>query len=128
MYAGGHTIDALCPSADGRPLPKADNRRVSAASTSRNRLQSLAGCGDPASLRSAVRELCAEFGKVTRVEVFTLAGDDRRRAFCLLRLESAAQERQLMTELGATCFGDDLLLVVDLPDSQTSTAAKEARC
>jgi hypothetical protein len=97
---------------------KADNRSMSAAGTSRNRLLSLAACGDPASLRSAVSELCAEFGKVTRLEVFTLAEAEKRRAFCLLRLESPAQEDELMMMLGAAPFGDDLLLVVDLANSQ----------
>jgi hypothetical protein len=64
-----------------------------------------------------VSELCAEFGKVTRIEIFTLAGAEKRRAFCLLRLESAAQERRLRAALDAGFFGDDLLLTFDLADS-----------
>jgi hypothetical protein len=74
-----------------------------------------------------VSALCAEFGKVTRFEIFTLAGAEKRRAFCLLRLESPAQERELRAVLGAACFGDDLLIMVDLPDSAASVA-KEAVC
>ena len=84
-------------------------------STCADRLQSLTSCGDVESLMSAVQALCTEFGKVTRLEVLTLAEAERRRALCLLRLESAAQEQQLMTTLSASRFGDDVLIVVDLP-------------
>ena len=79
------------------------------------RLKTLAGCGDPASLRSALSELCTEFGKLTRLDVFTMAEAEKRRALCFLRLESEAQERQLMSALGAARLGEDLLVIVDLP-------------
>jgi len=79
------------------------------------RLKSLADCADVASLSSAVRQLCSEFGKVTHIDVLTIAEAERRRALCFLRLESMAQEQQLMTTLSAQRFGDDVLLVVDLP-------------
>jgi len=32
-----------------------------------------------------------------------------------LRLESNAQEKRLMSSLGISRFGDDLLVIVDLP-------------
>jgi hypothetical protein len=83
--------------------------------TSRDWLKSLAGCGDAASLRFAVSELCAEFGKVTRIDILTMAEAEKRRALCFLRLESEAQERQLMNRLGVSRFGNDLLVIVDLP-------------
>jgi len=83
--------------------------------TSRERLDSLGSCGDTANLRSAVSALCAEFGKVTKLDVFTMTEAEKRRALCFLRLESAAQERQLMADLGASRFGDDLLVIVELP-------------
>jgi hypothetical protein len=87
---------------------------MSAAGTSmRDRLDSLASCGDAASLRYAVRELCAEFGKVTRIDIFTMDEAEKRRALCFLRLESAAQERRLMRTLGASRFGDDVLIIVN---------------
>ena len=79
------------------------------------RLKTLAACGDPASLRSALSELCTEFGKVMRIDVFTMAEARKRRALCFLRLESEAQERQLMSALGAARLGEDLLVIVDLP-------------
>lgn len=78
-------------------------------------LESLSGCRDAASVRSAITELCTEFGKVTRIDVLTLAAEEKRQAVCLLRLESDAQERQLMSSLGISRFGDDVLVVVDLP-------------
>jgi hypothetical protein len=84
--------------------------------TSRERLQSLASCGDTASLRAAVSEVCAQFGKVTKIDVFTMTEAEKRRALCFLRLESAAQEQQLMADLGAARFGEDLLVIVDLPN------------
>ena len=77
------------------------------------RLRTLA-CGDPAGLRSAISEVCNEFGKVMRIDVFTMAQAEKRRALCFLRLESAAQERRLMATLGASRLGEDLLVVVDL--------------
>jgi len=79
-----------------------------------HQLESLASCGDAASLRCAISKLCAEFGKVTRVDILTMSEADTRRALCFLRLESDAQERQLMTSLGVSRFGNDVLLIVDL--------------
>ncbi|HMB83978.1 MAG TPA: hypothetical protein VKI40_08020 [Terriglobales bacterium] len=38
----------------------------------------------------------------------------KRQAVCLLRLDSAEQEKNLMTKLGAGRFGEDLCVVVDL--------------
>ena len=84
--------------------------------TSRERLESLSGCADVSSLRSAVSEVCAEFGRVTKIDVFTMTEAERRRALCFLRLESAAQEHKLMSDLGAARFGEDLLVIVDLPN------------
>jgi len=94
--------------------PPAPGRRIFGVGTCVERLKSLADCGDVASLRSALRELCTEFGKVTRMDVLTLAEAERRRALCFLRLESAAQEQQLMRTLSASRFGDEVLIVVDL--------------
>ncbi len=87
------------------------------ASSAAERLKPLAGCHDAASLKSAVQTLCAEFGTLTRIDVMTIAQAERRRALCLLRLESAAHEQQLIISLGASRFGDDILMVVDFPPS-----------
>ena len=88
---------------------------MSAPRTSiRERLRSLGGCGDIARLRSAIGELCAEFGGVKRIDVLTLAEAEKRRAMCFLRLESAEQEQRLINALGVSRFGDDVLVIVDL--------------
>lgn len=83
-------------------------------SPAQERLQSLAACPDATSLSTAVRDLCTGFGKVTHIDVLTFAEAERRRALCFLRLESAAQEQQLMATLKALRFGDDVLIIVDL--------------
>ena len=83
----------------------------------RGRLESLAGCGDAASLRSAVSQLCAEFGKLTHIDILTMAEAEKRRALCFLRLESEAQESRLMSSLGVSRFGNEVLVIVDLPRS-----------
>ena len=91
-----------------------------AASSCAERMRSLASCRDVASLTSAVRKLCSEFGSIKNIQVLTLAETERRRALCFLRLESEAQEQRLMTTLSAIRFGNDVLLVVDLPRDTTS--------
>jgi hypothetical protein len=80
----------------------------------RARLKSLAQCSDAVALTAALRALCAEFGELTRIKVLTLAEAEKRRALCLLRLESQAQEQHMMTTLGVPRFGEDVLVVVDL--------------
>jgi hypothetical protein len=84
--------------------------------TSRERLQSFASCRDADSLRSAMRALCTEFGEVTKMDFFTMAEAEKRRALCFLRLDSPDHEQVLMADLGAARFGDDLLVIVDLPN------------
>jgi hypothetical protein len=69
---------------------------------------------DVGSLESRVREMCAEFGKLTRIHILTVAEAEQRLALCFLQLESEAQEMRLVTSLGATRFGNDVLVVVDL--------------
>jgi hypothetical protein len=82
---------------------------------SAERLQTLAGCADPASLHLAVSQLCTEFGNPTRIDIVTMADARTRRALCFLRLETDAQERELMAALGASRMGEDLLVIVELP-------------
>jgi hypothetical protein len=80
-------------------------------------LHALACCDDAASLRSAVSGLCAAFGKVTSIDILTVAEPQKRQALCFLRLESEAQESQLMSSVGGLRFGSDVLVIVDLPGS-----------
>ena len=81
---------------------------------SATRLRPLAGCRDVDSLKIAVREMCAEFGRVTRIDILTMVEAEKRQAVCFLRLESEAQESRLMASLGLGRFGKDVLVVVDL--------------
>ena len=76
-------------------------------------------CRDVQSLKAAVQALCAEFGKLTRIDVLTMAEAERRRVLCFLRLESAAQEQQFIASVGASRFGEDVLVVVDIPSDAT---------
>src|SRR4051812_50098272 len=98
---------------------------AAAMTTCEDRLKSLAGCADVDTLRSAVSELCAEFGRLTRIDVFTMTAAQKRSALCFFRLESAAQERELMTTLGASRFGEDLLVVVDLQPASASARRQQ---
>ena len=68
-----------------------------------------------------MQELCAEFGSVRKIDVLTIAETERRRALCFLRLESEAQEQELMHALSALRFGDDVLIVVDLRCAATAS-------
>jgi hypothetical protein len=77
-------------------------------------LKSLSQCTDAASLVCALQALCAQFGELTRIKVVTLAEAEKRRALCLLRLGSLEQEQQLMSSLGISRFGEDVVVVVDL--------------
>ncbi len=83
-------------------------------------LRDLAQCGDVGSLESALRSLCSEFGAVSRLDILTVTDAGKRHAVCLLRLDSLAQEQDLITKLGAGRFGDDLCVVVSLgmPEAQ----------
>lgn len=86
-------------------------------------LSLLASCRDASSVKSAVQELCTEFGKVTHIDVLTMTEAERRHALCFLRLESSAQEQALMRSLGVPRFGDDVLIVVDLARNSPRPAA-----
>lgn len=83
------------------------------------RLRALKECRDVQGLESAFQALCAEFGKLTRIDVLTMTEAERRRALCFVRLDSTAHEQQLISSLGASRFGDDVLVVVDIPPEPT---------
>lgn len=77
-------------------------------------LKDLSYCDDIGSLESALRTLCSGFGALSRLDVLTMVGAGKRQAVCLLRLNSSERELDLMTQLGAVRFGEDLCVVVDL--------------
>ena len=86
---------------------------MNAARTSAERLKALTACADALGLKSAVHEMCAEFGNVKSIDILTVVEAERRRALCFLRLESEAQEIELMRSLGVSRFGSEVLVVVD---------------
>jgi hypothetical protein len=88
----------------------------------RDWLKALGGCKDVTNLRSAIYELFTEFGGIAQMDILTMKQPGKRQALCFLRLESAAQEQQLMANLGVTRFGNELLCVVDLPIEQATIA------
>ena len=92
----------------------------------RDLLKSLNGCRDVANLRSAIYELSAEFGEIAHMDILTMKRPGKRQALCFLRLESAARERQLMTNPGVSRFGSELLCVVDLPADRAEIAEQES--
>ncbi|MGB5081298.1 MAG: hypothetical protein WBO23_11210 [Burkholderiales bacterium] len=67
-----------------------------------------------------IHEVFSDFGEIAHMDILTMKRPGKRQALCLLRLQSAEQERQLMAHPGVTRFGNDLLLVVDLPGEQAS--------
>jgi hypothetical protein len=87
---------------------------MNAARTPAERLQMLTGYSDPDRLRAAIHDLCTEFGKVTSMSMMTITETRKRQALCFLRLESDAQESALMSSLGVSRFGNEVLVVVDL--------------
>jgi len=89
-------------------------------------LKSLAGCKDVAGLRSTIHELCTGLVEISHFDVLTLSRPGRHQALCFFRLESAVQERQLIASLGASRFGSELLLVVDLPAEQSNIVERDS--
>ncbi len=79
-----------------------------------NALKDLTQCGDVGTLASALRTLCSECGSVSRLDILTMIDAGKRQAVCLLRLESSEQEQDLMTKFGASRFGEDLCVIVDM--------------
>ena len=77
-------------------------------------LKDLSSCSDFGSLESGLRALCSGFGPVSRMDVLPMVDAGTRKAVCLLRLNSSEQEQNLMTQLGAVRFGEDLCVIVDL--------------
>lgn len=77
-------------------------------------LRDLSSCGDFGSVESGLRALCSGFGPVSRMDVLPMVDAGKRKAVCLLRVNSSEQEQNLMTQLGAVRFGEDLCVIVDL--------------
>ena len=76
------------------------------------------------SLRSAIDTICAEFGKMTYLEILPAAREPGRQTLqciCLLRLDSPASEVALMSKLEVVEFGRYLVFFADVDDRWTDT-------
>lgn len=77
-------------------------------------LKDLAQCGDVGSLKSALLTVCSEFGSLSQLDIMTVTGEGKRKAVCLLRLDSPDRDQDLISKLGAIRFGDEICVVVDM--------------
>ena len=85
-------------------------------------LNELIQCADVKSLELALLNACSEFGSVSHLDIMTMIKSGKRQAVCLLRMDSAQQEHDLMSKLGAVRFGEDICVVVDLAASELALA------
>lgn len=93
-------------------------------------LDQLNGFPDIGALRPALLSVCSRFGSIARLDILAAGHAGKRQALCFLRMDSAEQEQQLISELGVGRFGGDLVVIVDLHSqeaaSNTSIAARAA--
>lgn len=82
-----------------------------------NSLDRLKNCPDIKSLKLELCSLCSCFGSIARLDVLMARQAGKRQALCFLRMDSAAQEQKVMSELGVGRFGGDIVVVVDLQNS-----------
>lgn len=69
---------------------------------------------DVNSLKSALHQLCSEFGRITRLDILTAMHEGTKQAICFLRMERPEQEQQLMKTLGVGRFGGEVVFVLNL--------------
>jgi hypothetical protein len=69
---------------------------------------------DVSSLKSALHQLCSEFGRITRLDILTAMHEGTKQAICFLRMERPEQEHQLMKTLGVGRFGGEVVFVLNL--------------
>ncbi|WP_372658096.1 RNA recognition motif domain-containing protein [Hydrogenophaga sp.] len=69
---------------------------------------------DVGSLKSALHQLCSEFGHISRLDILTAMHEGTKQAICFLRMERPEQEQQLMKTLGVGRFGGEVVFVLNL--------------
>ena len=69
---------------------------------------------DVSSLKSALHQLCSEFGRITRLDILTAMHEGTKQAICFLRMERPEQEQLLMKTLGVGRFGGEVVFVLNL--------------
>ena len=75
---------------------------------------------DVASLKSALHQLCSEFGRITRLDVLAATQQGVRQAVCFLRMDRPEQEQQLMKTLGVGRYGGEVVFVIRLGEPETT--------
>lgn len=76
--------------------------------------QQLENFSDIGTLKPAIHSLCSRYGSVARLDILAASQAGKRQALCFVRMDSAEQERQLMSDLGVGRFAGDLVMIVDL--------------
>ncbi len=69
---------------------------------------------DIGTLKPALHSLCSRYGSVARLDILAASQAGKRQALCFVRMDSAEQERRLMSDLGVGRFAGDLVMIVDL--------------
>jgi len=75
---------------------------------------------DVASLKSALHQLCSEFGRITRLDVLATSQQGVRQAVCFLRMDRPEQEQQLMKTLGVGRYGGEVVFVIRLGEPEAA--------
>lgn len=75
---------------------------------------------DVPSLKSALHELCGQFGRISRLDILTSMHEGTKQAICFMRMEKPEQEQQLMKTLGVGRFGGEVVFVLNLNVPVTS--------
>jgi RNA recognition motif-containing protein len=69
---------------------------------------------DVTSLKSALYDLCGQFGQISRLDILTAMHEGTKQAICFMRMERPEQELKLMKTLGVGRFGGEVVFVLDL--------------
>ncbi|MDP1568081.1 MAG: hypothetical protein Q8L91_17735 [Polaromonas sp.] len=77
-------------------------------------IQQLENFPDIGTLKPAIHSLCSRYGSVARLDILAASQAGKRQALCFVRMDSAEEERQLMSDLGVGRFAGDLVMIVNL--------------
>jgi hypothetical protein len=71
-------------------------------------------------LRLAIESICAEFGKIARLNIISTTQGTRRQCVCFLRLDSEDAEQKLRQKYQTNAFASDLFFIVDVDENWSS--------
>lgn len=80
---------------------------------------------DVSSLKSALHQLCSEFGRITRLDVLAASRQGVRQVVCFLRMDQPEQERQLMETLGVGRYGGEVVFTIRLSEPEALADEEE---